>query len=76
MLHEYLTYIEHMNHIIDTFLYVVLIHLSRELWIKQAFPKENLLYIQFTIHMYKDGWFENLNGSNFFSQRLQYNEPF
>lgn len=49
-----------MNHIIDMFLYVVLKHLSRELWIKQAFPKENLLYIQSTIHLYKDDWFGNL----------------
>lgn len=53
-------------HHIDMFIYVVFKHLSREVFTKQAFPKENMLSIQFNIHLYKGDWFGNLNGSDFF----------
>lgn len=36
-------------------------HLSREFWIKQIFPKENMLSLQFSIHLYKGNGFGNLN---------------
>lgn len=64
MLHEYLMYMEQIYHI-GTFMYFVFKHLSMEFWIKQVFPKENMLSLQFNIHLYKGNEFGNLNGNDF-----------
>lgn len=57
-------YMEQMYHI-GMFMYVVFKHLSRGFWIKQIFPKENMLSLQFSIHLYKGNEFGNLNGNDF-----------
>lgn len=57
-------YMEQTYHIV-IFKSVVFKHLSREFWIKQIFPKENMLSLPVNIHLYKENEFGNLNGNDF-----------